>query len=459
MGLNGLLGLARDALAAQSFALDVTGQNVANVNTPGYVRREAVLETRIAGKLTYGGVDAAGIRRTLDQFVDGRAYDAAGHATSAETRDRQLAGIESLFNDTNGTGLGSAISALFGSFAALSASPTDDTARANVLERANDFASRLRNATSAIQTQRQDLLSQAKGVTSSVNDLASKIAKLNQQIKAAEDVGGDASDLRDQQGKLVGSLSELVDVHAFTDGQGQLVIRAAGATLVEGSTAATFSATTDVAGTMRLVLQRGQSAPVDVTDHLAGGRLAGMKEARDTDAVAVLARLDQLASDVGGAINTQHAAGFGTDGVTGRALFSGTGSAATIALDAAMIGHPERVAASSTAAGLPGASDNAVALAALANAPIVAGNTLTAANAYADLVGFVGQRKASAAQEADIRDSMRAQVESMRASEEGVSLDEEMVNLSKYQRAYQAASKLVSTADQLLAELMSEVGR
>ena len=458
MGLNGLLGLARDALAANSFALDVTGQNVANVNTPGYVKRTAVLETRIAGNQTYGGVDAVGIQRSVDQFLDARVYDATGNAASAQTRDGQLAGVEGLFNDTNGTGLGSSISALFGSFSALSASPNDDAARANVLARAGDFASRLRDTYSTIQTQRQDILTQAGGIAKGANDLATQIAKLNEQIKNAENVGGDASDLRDQQGALVGKLSQLVDVHTFTDGHGQLVVRAAGAVLVEGNTAGSFATTTDAAGTMRLILNRPQGTPVDVTDHLTGGQLSGLKQVRDGDATAVLARLDQLASDVGNAVNAQHAAGFGTDGSTGRALFSGTASAATLALDAQMVGHPERLAASSSATDLPGGSGNAVALAGLSTKPIIAG-TMTAADAYGGLVGDIGQRKAQAAQDSDLRASMKSQVESMRSSQEGVSVDEEMINLTKYQRAYEAASKLVSTADQLLQSLMNEVGR
>jgi flagellar hook-associated protein 1 len=459
MGLNGLLGLARDALAAQSFALDVTGQNVANVNTPGYVRRSAVLETRVMGTVTTGGVQTAGIQRAVDQFLDGRVYDATGQASSARTHDQELGSIEALFNDTNGTGLGSTISALFGSFAALSANPSDPTTRANVLQRADDFASRLRDTVSQVQTLRQNELSQAKDVASQATDLASQIAKLNEKIKVSEAAGGDASDLRDQQGKLVGQLSAFVDVSTFTDGQGQLVVRAAGTTLIEGNTAASLSVTTDTSGSMRLLVQRSTGSPIDVTDHLTAGTLAGLKEARDTDAPAVLAKLDELASDVGGAINAQHMVGYGTDGGTGRALFSGTGSAATIALDAGMVGHPEYVAASATAAGLPGASDNATALAKLSTSRIASGGTTTAADAYAAIVGDVGLRKSASAQENSLRDSMKAQAESMQSSQEGVSMDEEMVNLTKYQRAYQAASRLVTTADQLMQELLSMVGR
>jgi flagellar hook-associated protein 1 FlgK len=139
-GLNSLLSLTKDALGAQSYGLDVTGQNVSNVNTPGYVRREAILQSRAAGTATYGGVDVKGLRRTFDQFVAGRYLDASGLSASADARDGALGNIEAIFNDAAGAGLGSSISALFASFQTLSTNPSDPSARAAVLSSAADFA-------------------------------------------------------------------------------------------------------------------------------------------------------------------------------------------------------------------------------------------------------------------------------------------------------------------------------
>jgi flagellar hook-associated protein 1 FlgK len=211
---------------------------------------------------------------------------------------------------------------------------------------------------------------------------------------------------------------------------------------------------------MQIFAKQGTSAQVDVTSQVMGGKLGGLREARDVDAKATLQNLDQLAYDVATAVNTQHAAGFGLDGNNGRALFSvsGTapGAAASLTLNPAMTGHPEFLAAASTNTSLPGGSDNAAAIAALASQPIATGGK-TAADAYGDIVGDIGQRKAAAAQDAQVRDSMKAQAKSMRDSSSGVSLDEEMVNLTRYQRAYEAATKLLNTADQLMASLIQEI--
>jgi flagellar hook-associated protein 1 FlgK len=79
--------------------------------------------------------------------------------------------------------------------------------------------------------------------------------------------------------------------------------------------------------------------------------------------------------------------------------------------------------------------------------------------AYGRLVGRVGQRKQNAATDVETRDAMTAQVETMRQSVSGVSLDEEMVALTKYQRAFEAASRVFTTADQLLEDLINTLGR
>jgi flagellar hook-associated protein 1 len=459
-GIGNLLSLARDALNAQAFGLNVTGQNVANANTPGYVRRDAVLETRIAGTITYGGVNPAGIHRSVDSFLDARNYVAGSFEEGAKSRDQALGAIENLFNDTAGTGLSSSLSALFSSFSALGASPNDPTTRAVVLQRADDFAGRLRETSNQIATFRTDLLTQSQGTAAQINEVAGQIAKLNGQITLTENTGGDAADLKDQRDKLVTQLSEKINVHVITDGSGKLVIAAGGATLVEGDRAASLSVGTHTDGSLQIILQRPGGTNLDITAQITGGSLGGIREARDDDAVAMSQKLDQFAYDLATAVNTQHAAGYGTDGVNGRNLFAiggVSGAAATIALDPAMIGHPERLGAASSAVSLPAGADNAILLAGLLDRPVASGNTRTPAEAYSDLVGEIGQRKAAAAQDVEVRAAMHDQSKAMRESVSGVSMDEELVALSRYQRAYEAASKLLRTADELLAGLMETI--
>jgi flagellar hook-associated protein 1 len=159
----------------------------------------------------------------------------------------------------------------------------------------------------------------------------------------------------------------------------------------------------------------------------------------------------------------QHAAGFGSDGSTGNNLFdipaTATGAARAISLSVDVAGHPERVAAASSAATTPGGSDNAAALSGLSTQAIASGNTETASDAYGDLVGNVGELRASSQRNVTTQTAVQQQAQTMQQSLSGVSLDDEMVALTKYQNAYGAASKVLNTVDQMMSDLMNAVGR
>jgi flagellar hook-associated protein 1 FlgK len=459
MGITNLRGLARDALNAQSFALDVTGQNIANAGTPGYVKRTAQLETRSLGTTTTGGVQIAGIRRSTDIFLDSRAYEAGSFSASAGARDNALAQVESMFNDTAGTGLADTIEGLFSSFSALSTNPNDPTARAATLDSADRLAARLRQSSDTLSAQRSDMLTQASGTATQVTDLASRIAKLNGQISDAKIGGFDGSDLRDQRDQLVGELSQKININVFSDGSDKLVISAAGATLVEGVNAAKMQIGTDPAGGMKVMVVRSNGNVFDVTAQTTAGTLGGLREARDTDIVAASQKLDQFAYDLATAVNTQHSAGVGQDGNGGRALFtlSGpTGAAATIRLNAVMVGHPEYLAAAASATELPAGATNAIAMARISENNVMTGGR-SPIEAYSDLVGEIGARKAASGGDVKLRSAIFSQAQAARESTSGVSMDEEMINLTRYQRAYEAATKLFRTADELLATLIQQL--
>src|SRR5205807_2471732 len=168
--------------------------------------------------------------------------------------------------------------------------------------------------------QRGELFSQAQGTVAEINDQATQIAKLNQQISVAEAEGHDAADLKDKRDDLLDQLSQRVDVHTFIDGQGQFVVRSVGTTLVEGNVAASLAVSIGSNGNLQIMAKQGSSGAVDVTSQVVGGSLGGLREVRDVDALAVMQKLDQFAYDVATKINTQHAAGVGLDGSTGLAL-------------------------------------------------------------------------------------------------------------------------------------------
>ena len=462
-GLTSLLNVARDALTAQSYGLGVTGSNISNASTPGYVRRVAQLQTQALGTQTNGSVVASGLQRVTDDFVERREYAATGLSSAATTRDQTLASVESLFNDSGGTGLGASLSNLFSSFAGVANNPTDGTTRSNVLAAADAFTQRVNATGNALAQAKQDLTTQAQQTIDQVNQRAEEIAKLDMQIAQATMQGNDAADLKDQRTQKLLNISGLINTTTFTDANGNQVVQVAGTTIVDGAHAGKLSLDLHTDGSLKLNAVQSGGGTTEITQYLTGGTLGGIKEARDKDLFDVSKKLDQFVFDTATAINTQHAAGVGADGGTGRNLFDLTptadGAARNVKVSVDVFNQPDRIAAAANVFSVPGGSDNAVALAKLADVFSNAGGTRTAAEAYGDLVGSVGSTRANSQRDVDTQGAILKQVQAMHQSESGVSLDEEMVALTKYQNAYQAASKVLNVADSLLGELMNSVGR
>lgn len=462
-GLTDILNTARDALSAQAYGLGVTGQNVANVNTTGYVRRRADLQSQPLGSASFGTVVVKGVQRLADQYTEQRHYAAVGLSSSAAESDRLLGHVEGLFDLSTGLDIGSSLGHLFSAFSTLTADPSDMAARAQVVQRAGSFASSLNVAASTIASFKGELTGEALGVAGDVNALAADLAKVNQRISMAENSGDHASDLKDDRDRMLLELSSLVDVHTFSNNQGQLVIQGAGTTLVEGDVARKLDVGLTGDGKLQLWSVSKSGAKSDVSQFLKSGKLAAIRDLHDVHTTEVLDRLNAFAFDVASAINDQHSSGFALDGSTGNLLFDisagPVNAASTLAVNATIANQPELIAASSSASGVPGDGDNALALAQLAGRKLATGGTRTAAEAYGDIVGDVGMRKAQASRDSVVREAMTAQLYTQRESVSGVNLDEEMISLTKYQRAYEASSRVLTTVDQLLEQLINTLGR
>lgn len=461
-GLTSLLNTARDALTTQSYGLNVTGQNVANATSPLYVRREAVIQTRALGTQTTGSVVALGLRRATDAYADRRYFEASSANSAAAQYDSELERIEALFNDLDGSGLGSSLDAVYQSFQQLSAQPTNSATRADVLNKLDVFANQTRQVGDQIAEQRTEMLTRARETAEQANQRAQEIAKLNDRIVRAKQSGEDASDLIDELNNKLLGLSELIDVRTMEAGDGSILVQSAGMTLIEGSNARSLSVSLDGDGQLQFLTSRNGGAAINITSGVVGGKLAGIKQARDEDIFEVAKKFDEFVFDVATTINDQHRLGVGLDQSTGVNVFdvgsSSDGAARTLRVSAQLLGNPDALAASDSTLNLPGGSGNAVILGKLSETTNIFGSR-TPSQAYGDLVGLVGTKRQGARSDLDLRQDIFAQVKTSREALSGVSLDEEMVNLQRYQRAYEAAGKVISTVDALLEELLAKVGR
>ena len=453
VGLFSTLSAASNALDAQSFGLEVTGQNIANVNTDGYARRQANLAERPT-PYGMGGVEVLGVRSTRDAFVDSRLRSELPSQSYDSTRSDSLSVVETSLG-TIGSSIDGALSSLFTSFSDLSVNPQSAVSRDAVVQKggalANSFNEITRNFASAGQQADADVRSSVQ----QINTLSTQIAQLNQRL--GDSNGADQSALRDQLTNALESLSKLTRISVATQPEGTVAVSTgSGRALVVASNS--YALTVSNAPTTGYA--RIRSGGIDITGEMTDGSIGGQLDLRDSTIPKYQTQLDQLAYDVTQQVNAVHATGYDASGAPGGAFFAPlstvAGAAGAIRVAPAVAANSGKIAASGT--GAPGDNQTAQALAALRDSKVASGGTVTLIESWSMLVNHVATDTASARNSLESRNGVLSAVQTLADSASGVSLDEEAGRLIKYQRAYEANAKFFSVVDSTLATLMSSLG-
>ena len=450
------MNIAVGAMLADQGAAEVSSNNVANANTPGYSREVPVFDETPplqVGSLQFGtGVELATIESDRDNILNNRLNQETQQQGNFDTLVNGLQQIQALFNPAQGTGLGASIDAFFNSFQQLSTNPTDPTLRQGVLIAAQNLATNFNQVASGLGTQQQSLDQSVVQQVTQINQLTSQIAALNVQVAAATSGSSTGNELFDQRNELIQQLSQLVDVQTINAGNGNLTLTTSqGVALVVGAQSFALQTQTNPATGFQDVYAQG----ADVTSQIQAGSLAATIQLRDQEIPSLLNGLDTLASGIATAVNTQNLAGFDLNGNKGGNIFvppaPGPGAALNLAV---AITDPSLIAASSD--GTVGSNGNALALAQLANQNIVAGET--PADYNATLVGKVGSDTADAQSGQQSADLLVQQLQDQQGAISGVSLDEEASNLIQYQSAFDAAARVFAVIDTLTQTVINMVG-
>ncbi|WP_348269319.1 flagellar hook-associated protein FlgK [Edaphobacter paludis] len=456
--LTSLMDLAGQALMADQNALNITANNVGNQNTPGYTRE--VVNWQPTDAVTLSGTSySTGITSTAvsqrDRILEQRVQQQtqtqsqSGALESALQQVQNIVGLSSTSTSASSTALGSAVDGFFNSLSTLEGNPSDDSTRQSVLTAANNLTSVFNSAANQLAQVGTGLDQQVGTVVGQVNALTKTIASLNQQIASTStSPSGDAGALEDQRQLAITQLSQYVGLNQITtESNGITLTTANGAALVSGSQSFALS-TTSVAGKTDVV-----AGGVDVTSGLSGGQLGGVLQARDQELPTYASALDNLAYGIGTAVNAQNALGTDGNGNLGAAIFSLPASAPGAATSIQVAtSDPHAIAAAATGQGSSG-NGNAVAMANLATANTVAGQTAT--GFLASFLGGIGNDTAGATTDNAAQQATLTQLTSQRNSLSGVSLDEEASNLTQYQRSYEAAAKVFSIVDSLMASALN----
>jgi flagellar hook-associated protein 1 len=457
--LSASLNIAAQSLLADETAIQTTTNNIANANTPGYSREVANLEDNPpiqVGDLTLGnGVNVASVTSQRSSILDLRVNQET--QTQGTLNELVSSGqqIQSLFNETSGSGLQAPLTAFFNSLQQLSANASDADTRQDVLTAAQNLATAFNQAANGLS---QVQSSEDLGVTQSVsqiNTLTSQIATLNTQIQAASGAGQNAGPLTDQRQQLLNQLSNLVDISEINAGNGSLTITTtSGAPLVVGGQ--NFQLTTQANPTTGF--QDVYSQGTDITTQITGGQLAGQIQIRDQEIPSIQTQLDSLASGLANAVNTQNAQGYDLNGNAGGNIFvppaaNGVGAAANLAV--AITSGSQIAASAGPAPGTPGDNTNANALLNIQNEDVVNGQTPL--NAYSNLVYNIGNFVSTAQTNQSSGSAVLQQLQDLQQGVSGVDINEESANLVRFQAAYQASAQVSGIIDELMQTTMDMV--
>jgi flagellar hook-associated protein 1 FlgK len=435
------LNTALRGVQAQQAALDVVSHNIANVETPGYSRQEAVFTAAPSLRLGAGavadgtgaqlgqGVEVQTYRRLRDDFLD-LQFRAQTMATGqSDVTAKRLSVVQSTLATNSAGDLGKLLDKFWSSWDTLAGNPTSPDAKAAVVGTAQTLAQRFTSLDADIAAagaQATTAVGDLLGSAGPIKPIADELAQLNQQINAQQSAGIAPNDLLDRRDLLLDQLSQYGQVSVTPDP----TLDGAGRPAYPGMIQVSFGG-----AATPLVSQATVTMPTTATlSATPGGQLGGLQDVAAKTA-GYRTTLATMAASLISSVNS----------LSSSPVFSGTG-----ANDIGVVATSATISAG--AAGGP-AGDNSVAAAIRA----LRGGTVD--QAYSSLVRQIGSDVQTANSATTTATSVRDSIAAQRASTSGVSMDEEMTNMIRFQRGYQAAARALTTMDDLLNQLINSTGR
>lgn len=304
--ISSMMASATTGLAAAQVGLATTSDNVANANTPGYVRK-IVSQSSLVNQGAGAGVTINGIKRVTDTYLESASRNATSASGSASVLSTMLDQAQSLFGDPSDTnGYFSKLNDVFTQFAALANDPSSSLQKGASLDSVQTFlddTSRVSSSLSALKDQADTQISSDVG---RVNDLLTNIAKLNGDIRRAKVTGSDASGSENIQAQQIAELSGLIDVQTSTSSDGGTVVRSPDGMLLADKDAGTLTYNKSTTGSNYLTVTTAGGSGQTFDASFNSGEITGLMQVRNVEVPNALAQLGQFAGAAVGVINQAH---------------------------------------------------------------------------------------------------------------------------------------------------------
>jgi flagellar hook-associated protein 1 FlgK len=328
-----LFNIGLSGLETSDQLLQVTGNNVANAQTPNYTVEQAVVTTVPSGVTSSvgssgNGVQVSDITRAYNSFVNAQVNAENSNVSYWNNYNTAITQVQDIFNEASSAGISPSITTYFDDWQNVAQSPQDDAQRTTLISDANDLSSSLNTAATSLNSVSDQLYTSSQTLVSQVNTFTAQIATLNGEL-----AGNPGSlDLQDQRDSLLNQLNAIVKVSAYQDPvSGMYSVMLGGTPLVENSTSYNMSVATDSSNTMQFYVdiapnavttpKDGSADDPEVTSYITGGQLASNIYLRNTDIPKYMNQLNAFAVDLADATNYYQKQGYGLDGSTGTNFF------------------------------------------------------------------------------------------------------------------------------------------
>ena len=464
-------GSSANALDTLQRALSVVQNNVSNASTPGYATQRLNLEALpfdVVGGVSGGvaGNSLVSSRSSYADFAVQLQLQSLGYYTA---QSQSASAVESYFDPSGTTGVAQALNKLFTSFSALATTPSDTTARQQVISSASALAAAVNGLDTSLTNTSAQLNRQIASTVDQVNALAAHSAQYNaaRQREGISDPGLDAQLHTDLE-----NLSQLIDFTSVQQADGTVTIVAgSGTPLVNGDQASKLSSTQTASDNPPPVNAQGipgtrivDANGTEITDRIKGGQLGGLLDARNRALASIIGdaqqpgSLNQFASALADTVNGILESGTVSNAPgaqKGVALFSYNTSDPTLAAGTlAITGITADQLAAADSAGNANGNANQLASLASSTAGVEALGNQSLTEFFSGIVSRAGQESQTAQQNTQAQTQVVSQVRTTRDQLSGFSLDAQAADVLQLQRGYQAVSRVLTVLNSLVDSVL-----
>lgn len=333
--MAGLINIGLTGVLSHQTALNTTGNNITNANTPGYSRQEVQFDTQSGQRTGAGsvgsGVSITNIRRLANEFLSQQLREDTTLYGEQDTLRSELSRLDNLLGSET-TGLSDALNNFFASLQNAAEDPASLPQRQLVLSEGQQVVNRFQALNQEFIQQRESVKTQMQQGVKDANTLLQSIAELNLAISESPGLaeGKMPNELLDKRDEALRELSELVGIKVTpTEGSQVNVSLNNGLSLVVGSNAAEFGTRESAQDptSLEFTLRNG-GRTLMVDNQINGGKLGGLRRFESEALRPAFEELGRVAIALSDALNHQHEIGLDLEGELGGRFFTDINNAA-----------------------------------------------------------------------------------------------------------------------------------